>query len=502
MLYVAGPRGYHLGVTDRIQIPAEGRPHADILEELASFRQGDADWRNGKTFSLVYFAGDEHLDLLKKAHNLYFSENGLNPIAFKSLRKMESQVVSMAARMLSGGPEVVGTMTTGGTESILLAVKTYRDRARKLKPQITKPEIVAPITAHVALEKAAHYFGLKVRYAKVDETYGASVASMRSLIGPNTVMLVASAPQYPQGVIDPIVEIGALAEEKGLPLHVDACIGGFMLPWLEKLGYSVQPFDFRVPGVTSISADVHKFGYAAKGASVILYRTMSYMRHQFFVATDWPGGIYASPSVPGTRGGGAIAAAWAALMGMGEAGYMHHAKRAMQVAEKLRAGIGKIPELHVLGDPAMSLVSYAAKDERTFAIADQLEERGFSVDRQQRPDSIHLTLTSNHEKVIDDYLVALGESVAFVRQNPEVKSKGNAAMYGMMAKVPFRGMVKETVSKVLEQMYAADADPDAAGKLAEEGTLVSTLIGVGHKALSAAEKLTTVARSVLGRKRS
>ncbi len=480
-------------MTERASIPKSGVDKDELLLTMESFRQHDADWRQGRTWSLVYFAGDAHLAFLKKAHNLFFSENGLNPMAFRSLQRMEAEVVQMTASMLHGGPEVVGTMTSGGTESILLAVKTYRDRARALRPSIKRPEIVAPETIHVAFDKACHYFDVELRHAPLGPDFRVDVAAMRKLIGPNTIALAASAPQYPQGVLDPIAEVGALAEEKRLPLHVDACIGGFMLPWVEKLGYPVPAFDFRVPGVTSMSADLHKYGYAAKGASVVLYRDMSFLRHQFFVATDWSGGIYASPSMPGTRSGGAIAAAWAALMAMGEEGYLENAKSAMEASRKLRAGIDAIPGLQVLGDPVMTIVTYGARGDAVdvFAVADQLEDRGWSVDRQQKPACIHCTVTGHHLGVIDDYLRDLREAAAFVAAHPEVRSRGNAAMYGMMAKVPFRGMIRQSVMQVMEQMYGPSGsfDPDNLGATANAGLVGALLERYGDTVLSVLDRV-------------
>jgi glutamate/tyrosine decarboxylase-like PLP-dependent enzyme len=479
-------------MSKRASIPKQGRDKAELLQSMEELKKGDADWRHGRTFSMVYFGGEEHLALIKEAHDLFFSENALNPMAFKSLRRMELEVVQMTASMLHGGPEAVGTMTSGGTESILMAVKACRDRARKLKPWIKAPEIVAPTTVHVALDKAAHYFGLTLRYAKTGADLRADVDDMRRLVGPNTVMLVASAPQYPHGVVDPIGEIGALAEEKGIPLHVDACIGGFMLPFVEKLGYPVPTFDFRVPGVTSMSADVHKYGLAAKGASIVVYRDMSYLRHQFFVSTDWSGGIYASPSMTGTRPGGPIAAAWAAMMSLGEEGYLDHARRAMSATKKLRDGIGKIPALEVLGDPTMSNVSNASRDKGVsiYAVADQLQDRGYSVDRQQKPECIHVTLTSHHDDKIDGYVADLAEAVEVVRKNPEIKSRGNAAMYGMMAKVPFRGMVKHSVERVMESMYGPDAADDTGeiGGGKNDGPILRALTKYGGVALGVLDK--------------
>lgn len=477
-----------------MKIPDHGVDKAELLRTMQSFRADDADWKGGRTWSLVYNAGDEHGDFLKQAHNLFFSENALNPVAFKSLKRMESQVVRMTATMLNGPDDAVGTMTSGGTESLLLAVKTYRDRARRLKPWIRTPEMVLPRSIHAAFDKAAHYFGVKIRYAPVGPDFRADVDAMKRLINRNTVLVAASAPQYPQGVVDPIAELGELCQKKSVPLHVDACIGGFMLPWVEKLGYPVPAWDFRVPGVTSISADVHKYGYAAKGASTIIYRSMSYLKHQFFVSTDWPGGIYASPSLPGTRPGGSIAAAWAALMAMGEDGYLAQARACMDATRRLVEGINAIPELQVLGEPHMTIVAYSARDPAEvdlYAVADQLQARGWAVDRQQHPASLHCTVGPRHGEVVDVYLADLQAAVAHVKAHPELRREGEAAMYGMMAKLPVRGMVRMGVLKVMETMYGPQGEvPDLAQVGGEgDGPLLEALKRYGDKAMTALDQV-------------
>jgi glutamate/tyrosine decarboxylase-like PLP-dependent enzyme len=472
-------------MTERPRIPTQGREHEGLLRQMEAMKEGDAAWKDGRVWSLVYYAGDAHHELLKKAHHVFFAENALNPMAFKSLKRMEAEVVQMTAAMLNAPPTGVGTMTTGGTESILMAVKAARERARKTKPWIRNPEIVAPRSVHVAFGKAAHYFGLRIRYADLADDFRADVSAMKRLVRRNTVLIVASAPQYPHGVVDPIAEIGAFAEEKGIPFHVDACIGGFALPWVEKLGYPVPVFDFRVPGVTSMSADVHKYGFAAKGASVVVYRDMSYLKHQFFVSTDWPGGIYVSPSMTGTRGGGPIAAAWASLMAMGEDGFLDHTKRAMEAAIALKEGIAKIPGVMVLGKPEGTIVTFGASDRSidVYRVADQLEKKGWSVDRQQHPASIHCTVTSNHGAIVDTYLSDLREAVEHVRAHPEDASSGSAAMYGMMAKIPFRGLVKRSVEKVMESMYGPSVEPLSSEELnaADDGPMGKLLERHGPK---------------------
>ncbi|MEZ4269222.1 MAG: aspartate aminotransferase family protein [Myxococcota bacterium] len=461
----------------RLTIPAKGRAHDELLETMAGFREGDADYAGGRTWSMVYYVSDAHHAFLEKAHNLFMAGNALNPIAFKSLKKMETDVVQMTASMLHGPPDAVGTMTLGGTESLLLAVKTYRDLARAKKPWIRRPNMVVPETIHVAFDKAAHYFGVRMRRAKVDADGQVDVRAMERLINRNTIFIAASAPQYPHGTVDPIEELGALATSHDLPFHVDACFGGFILPWLERLGVAMPAWDFRVPGVTSVSADMHKYGYAAKGASVLIYRDMNTLRHQFFVATNWCGGIYISPSLPGTRPGGCIAAAWAAMQAVGEDGYIALAAKAWEGAERLRAGIAEIDGLRVMGLPHSPVVTWTSDDKAVdvYAIADRLQERGWAVDRQQKPASVHCSVNANNLPVIDTYLDDLREAVAHVKAHPELASEGEAAVYGLMAKIPMRGLVKKEVLKVMEAMYGpggGDVDLAANAKDDKLGALV------------------------------
>jgi glutamate/tyrosine decarboxylase-like PLP-dependent enzyme len=445
------------------RIPATRQDAEQILREMAALRGADADWRGGRVFSLVYHAGEAHERLLERAHATFASANLLNPMAFKSLKRMESEVVQMAARLMNGPAETVGAMTSGGTESILLAVYTYRERAKKERRVRGRPEIVVPHTVHPAFDKAGHYFDVDVKKVEVRGDYSADARALRRAVGRRTIALVCSAPQYPQGVVDPVGEVGAVAEQLGLPLHVDACVGGFVLPWIERLGRTLPAWDFRVPAVTSMSADLHKYGYAAKGASVLLWRSMDFMRHQFFVTTDWLGGVYASPSIPGTRPGGPIAAAWACLQSLGEAGYMDLARKALDASDALRAGIDRIPELVVLGDSRATIVCWGARGGAVdvYAVADQMEARGWTMDRQQRPASIHLTVTANHAAIVEPYLADLRACVEEVKRDPSLAKSGKAPMYGMMAKIPLRGMVGASVRKVMEAMYAPGAvEPD------------------------------------------
>lgn len=477
------------------RIPGRGEDKARLLADMKALAQDDANWRDGRVFCLVYDGGEEHEAFLKEAHHVFFLENGLNPMAFQSLKRMEGDVVRMTASLLHGGDDAVGTMTSGGTESILLAVKTYRDRARRLRPWIRRPEMVIPKSAHVAFLKAAELFGLKVRLAPLGDDHRVDVRAVRRLINRNTVMLVGSAPQYVQGVIDDIAALGALAQKKKLPLHVDACVGGFLLPWLERLNEPIPPWDFRVAGVTSISADLHKYGYAAKGASVVVYRSMDYLKDQFFVATDWPGGIYASPSLPGTRPGGPIAAAWAALLSLGEEGYLELTRRSLAATKKLKEGIARIDGVAVVGEPDATILSFASTspDVDIYAVADQLEDKGWRFDRQQGPPSLHLTVMSAHERTADELLDDLDEAVRYVRAHPELRSRGNAAMYGMMAKIPVRRLVGYSVRKVMEGMYGPSGEvPDLSAPSDGDGGPLALIDKYGARVLAALDRLDDV----------
>ncbi len=443
----------------RARIPSTGRPPADLLGQLDALAKGDADFAGGHTWSMVYWAGDAHHSLVEQAHDRFLATNGLNPMAFQSLKRMEEEVVAMSATLLHAPPEASGTMTSGGTESIMLAVKTWRDRAasRRHLPRGRQPEVLAPVTVHPAFAKACHLFGLRLRTVPVDGDGLVDPGRLLRAIGRRTVLVVASAPQYPHGAVDPIGAIAAGAARRGVPVHVDACFGGFLLPWLERLGVDVPTWDFRVPGVQSISADLHKYGYAAKGASVLLYRDGATLRHQFFVSTDWPGGIYASPGLAGTRPGGPIAAAWAALQALGEEGYLDLSRQTWQAAESLRAGIADIPGLRLLGRPHSSVVTWAATDDTldVYAVADLLQARGWSVDRQQDPPSVHCSCTPANLPVVPRYLDDLRACVDEARRRPDLAFRGDAAVYGMMARVPLRGFVRKGVLDLMEQMYGA-----------------------------------------------
>ncbi|KUJ73219.1 sphingosine-1-phosphate lyase [Ruegeria marisrubri] len=441
---------------DHLKLPEHGRPEDDVLESLKGFAENDPNYREGRTWSLVYHLDDAHDAFTAKAYGAFSSANGLNPAAFQSLKRMETEIISVLAGLLHGGPDTCGVVTAGGTESCLMAVKAYRDMARKTR-KVTRPNMIIPATAHVAWFKAAEYFGVKARLLPMNSDLSTDISRLKRMINAGTVMVLGSAPEYPHGTIDPISEMGQITRAKGVPLHVDACVGGLILPFMEKNGVELPEWDFRVPGVTSISADLHKYGYAAKGASTILYRNLDLLKHQMFVYQDWPGGVFASPALLGTRPGGAYAAAWAVMQKMGEDGYRKLARDTAEAVETLKAGIADIKGLRILGNPQGPLLAYGSSDPKLniYAVADQLEQAGWNVNRVQNPAGIHCMVTAKHLGVAGEYLSDLAKAVDTVRANPDLAKTGGAAAYGMMAHVPLRGMVKSKVLDIFAEMYRA-----------------------------------------------
>jgi glutamate/tyrosine decarboxylase-like PLP-dependent enzyme len=399
----------------------------------------------------VYFAGEDVARVITNAYAAAIYTNGLGPGAFRSLKKFESEVVGFTAGLL-GLPSAVGNMTSGGTESILMAVKTARDYARSEKG-VTAPEMVAPDTAHPAFYKAAEYLGVSVVHTGLREDLRADPGEIERAITPNTVLVVASAPNYPYGTIDPIDEIAAIAQSRGVPCHVDACLGGYLLPFLEKNGVPVRPWDFRVPGVSSISADNHKYGYAARGASTIMYRDNAYRKHQFFAYMDWPGGLYGSPTMTGSRPGGAIAAAWAVMNYLGEDGYRRLAKTTWETTRAIKDGIAAIPGLKVLGEPDMSVFAFAGDGIDIHAVGDAMDAMGWHPDRQHLPASLHVMVTPTHEAIAGPFLEALGTAAEQVRSG-EVTASQRAAIYGALDDMPDRGPVRDLIVGTLEGITA------------------------------------------------
>lgn len=396
-----------------MRLPDHGLPDDAIVEALRAKRASDVRWQDGRTFGLVYDAGAESHEVLEAVAGMFLHENALNTRAFPSLAEIQSEVVGITADLLHGGDRAAGFLTSGGTESLLMAVWAAIERGRAERG-VTDPEIVLPVSAHAAFHKAAHYFGVRVCKVPVDADWRADVDAAAARVGDRTVLVAGSAPQYPQGVIDPIPELAALATSVGASFHTDACMGGFVLPFMERLGMDVPPWDFRVEGVTSISADVHKLGYAPKGASVIVHRTKELRRYQTFVFDDWLGGFYASPNMQGSRPALPMATAWAMLHHLGLDGYLRLTKLTIDAARKMEAGARAIPGLTVLGQPQAQIVAIAAaagSDLDVFAVGDALARRGWFHDRQTPPDTLHSTVSAGNAPVMDEYLADLRASV-------------------------------------------------------------------------------------------
>ncbi|WP_214409119.1 pyridoxal phosphate-dependent decarboxylase family protein [Sphaerisporangium fuscum] len=377
-------------------LPENGRPTGEILAEIARLRRDDLQVRGGKVTAYVYDTGRPEVhDAAARAYFEMLEVNTLDPTAFPSVVEMEKQVVGAVAELLGGGPGTRGIFTSGGTESIMLAVKAARDT----RPVPGRPRLVLPVTAHPAFHKAAHYLGLEVAPVPVDPaTFRADPGAVEAAITTDTVLVVASAPSYPQGVVDPVAEIAAIAASRGVPCHVDACVGGWLLPWLARAGAPVPPFDLSVPGVTSISCDLHKFGYAPKGASVVLFADPALRRAAYFASAAWPGYTVINSTVQSSKSAGPLGGAWATLNALGREGYLELARDTLAATRRLVEGIGEIPGLRVLGAPEASLVAFAGDgDVDVFVLADEARRLGWFLQPQLSyagiPANLHVTVT-------------------------------------------------------------------------------------------------------------
>ncbi|KAI1894717.1 hypothetical protein AGOR_G00118620 [Albula goreensis] len=440
-------------------LPTHGLTQTQVLESIKEYDTlGDVQWEKGKVSGAVYSGDAKLTNLLVKVYGDFAWSNPLHPDIFPGVRKMEAEVVRMTCTLFHGGPRSCGTVTSGGTESILMACKAYRDMA--YERGVKHPEILAPVSVHAAFDKAAHYFGMKLVHIPLDKkTMKVDVRAMRRAISKNTAMLVCSTPQFPHGVMDPVQEVAQLAVKYNIPFHVDACLGGFLIVFMNKAGYPLAPFDFRVKGVTSISADTHKYGYAPKGSSVILYSDQKYRHYQYFVAPDWQGGIYASPSVAGSRPGGIIAACWATMMHMGEHGYVEATKKIVQTARIIEAGCRKVDGLFVFGQPEVSVVALGSDVFDIFRLSNALTAKGWNLNTLQFPSSIHICVTLLHTQpgVAEQFVSDVRDLVAVIMKNPKEKTTGMGAIYGMAQSIPDRSMVTEISHGFLDCLYSTEA---------------------------------------------
>lgn len=383
-----------------LKFPTKPESKEAVYEALKELKKDDLPWQSGKVMAYVYHTVPEAHELAEEAYKLYLTENGLDPTQFQSLLQLEKEVIGMVADLLNGDSETVGNCTSGGTESVMLIVKTARDRARDLFPHITQPEIIIPETAHPCFQKAGHYLNVKVKMTPVDKTtFKADVEAMEAAITDQTILIAGSAPSYAHGVIDDIEAIAALAAANNLLCHVDACVGGMFLPFAKMLDYSIPAFDFSIPGVTSISCDLHKFGYVPKGCSSVIYRNKEIRQYQLFSWSDWPGYSIINPSVLSSKTGGPMAAAWSLFKFLGVEGYKKAVKACMDGRDVVMQALKDIPELDLLGSPDISLLCFASNSEtvNVFELVERMKEKGWFLQAQLKSAvseaSIHLSIT-------------------------------------------------------------------------------------------------------------
>lgn len=443
-----------------ISLPQKGETQTILLERMKEWSEQErAKWSGGQVSGGIYHGDSALVSFLNQVYGLFSISNPLHPDIFPFVRKMEAEVVSMCINLFHGIPnQTCGTMSTGGTESILLACKSYRDQARALRG-ITQPEIIAPVTIHAAFDKAAHYFNIKLVHVPVDESFAVDLKALERAINRNTIAVAVSAPCFPQGIIDPVTAVAEITQRHGIGLHVDCCLGGLLLPFLPKAGFPVPAYDFAVAGVTSISADTHKYGYAPKGSSVILYHHPDLRRYQYYVTTDWTGGIYATPSISGSRAGGLIAATWAAMIHMGEEGYVECARDIMNAAKKIENGVRQITGLKVLGQPQMSVIAFGTDNStigkrlNIFNVSEAMSKREWHLNTLQNPASIHICCTYLHRQVADRFLKDLTASVEEVLSYPERFKNSSAALYGLNEAVPNNSTVSEIAVAYLDCLF-------------------------------------------------
>ncbi len=445
------------------RLPETGRDKTEIISEMQALcAKEESKWKDGFVSGAVYHGDEDHIDFLNQVYMLNSQSNPLHTDVWPSTTKFEAEVVAMTAKMLNAqkvnddpdsDDEVCGVVSSGGTESILLAMKTYRDWARNMKG-ISKPEMIVPRTAHAAFDKASQYFNIKMKRIPVDAGFKADVAKTKEAITDNTIVIVGSTPSFPHGVIDPIEELSEIARDNDIGFHTDACLGGFILPWAGRLGYPVPPFDFSLPGVTSISVDTHKYGYAAKGSSVILYRSLELRRYQFYTTTDWPGGLYLSPTFAGSRAGALSATAWAAMVAIGEKGYLEIAKKILETGEKIKKGIGEIPELYVLGDPLWD-IAFGSDTVDIYKVMDYMGVQKWSLNGLQMPPAVHICLTHRHTQtgLAEKFLQDLKSAVDQVKANPDKETDGVGRLYGMSAQIPIKGVMDAFLKRYMDLLY-------------------------------------------------
>ncbi|KAH8888296.1 PLP-dependent transferase [Thozetella sp. PMI_491] len=452
-------------------LPKEGWSEDDVRKELDTLANMDhTRWEEGYVSGAVYHGEDNLLKLQTEAFGKFTVANPIHPDVFPGVRKMEAEVVAMVLSLFNAPPGAAGVSTSGGTESILMAVLSARQKAY-VERGVTEPELILPDTAHTAFRKACQYFKIKQHLVPCPApSYQVDVKRVSRLINPNTIMLVGSAPNFPHGIIDDISALSKLASKKRIPLHVDCCLGSFMIAFLEKAGFETVPFDFRLKGVTSISCDTHKYGFAPKGNSTVLYRTQELRSYQYFVDPAWSGGVYASPGIAGSRPGALIAGCWASLMNTGESGYLAKCVEIVGATKKLGDRMRQSPtlaaEFEILGKPLVSVIAFQARNLNIYDIADAMSDKGWHLNSLQDPPGMHVAVTlpvaRQWEKLATD-LEAVVEAEREKERARAAEGKGAkgkaagdaAALYGVAGSLPNKSVVVDLASGFLDLLYKA-----------------------------------------------
>ena len=404
------------------KIPKTGIDEKDLFEYMENSMYSDIDWRSGKTFGAVYYPGEKYSIAISNAYIKYMHENAFDPQLFSSILTMENELVQQTASLFSSNQKIFGNLTSGGTESIFLSLLSARNWSNKYKT-IKNPEVILSSSAHPAFLKAMNFLKIKPVIVPTNNDFNLNFNGFKEAINQNTILLVASAPAYPTGMIDPISELSILALENKLLLHVDACIGGFLLSYLKKCNYNIPPFDFNLDGVSSLSVDLHKYAYAPKGSSVLLYRNDELRKQQFSVYPNWEGGIYGSTSFLGTKPGGIVAASWFALNHIGENGYIELTQKTMSATKVIYDFIQKSEHLSLIGNPIMSLIAFHSEKYDIYHIADELSNLGWYIGRLQNPRGIHLVVSQIHADGAAENFIADLQSVLKSLSSSEIKNK-------------------------------------------------------------------------------
>lgn len=440
------------------QLPKTGMSLVNLQEEIKKYKSlGHIEWSAGKVSGVVYAADSELDTLMREVYKEFIWTNPLHADVFPGVRKMEAEVVQMVSNMFHGGDKCCGVMTSGGTESIMMACKAYRDIA--LEKGITRPEIVAPYSVHPAFDKAAHYLGMKICHIPVDKDGRGDVKAMRKAINKRTIVLVGSVPSYPHGCIDHIEEYSKLALKYNKFLHVDCCLGGFLVAFMGRAGYQLPEFDFNLPGVTSISCDTHKYGYTPKGSSVLLYRNKDIRKYQYFCYPDWSGGIYASASMPGSRSGNIVATTWAALMYHGEKGYVERTRKIIEATRQMANGLEKIEGIKIMSPVDVSVIGFTSDYFDVFIMSAEMTKKNWHLTTLQFPSGIHIAVTMQHTKpgVVDEFVSDVRQIAKQLMKNPSQKAEGKAALYGTSQQIPDRSIINDICYGFLDTYYSCEA---------------------------------------------